>query len=448
MIHTAKQLKDKVKNMSGGNSEVAQALIRTYFMERFLERVSVSEYRNNFILKGGMLVASIVGVDMRATMDIDTTVKALPLNEKDARAIIERIGELQLEDGVNFKITSVKEIMEEFDYPGIRMMIEANLERMRQPFKIDISTDDAITPGAVEYKYKLMFEDRSISVLSYNLETLLAEKMQTILARGLANTRMRDFYDVYEIMNSKADQISFDVLKKAFAATCMKRETSFGEEKVRETLDKIKDDSGLEEMWNRFKRVNYFVDDLSWGEVSETIVDNIEKISFFSDQVSRISDEKGIKIKDREYAEEMLRQIGYFPLMGGYKHLFRISNTKKYKAGTSFEEIVSLYKFDAELRELFFKYLLQIERQMRSLMSYYFTEMYGAEQKQYLDANNYNNTKRNHATIVKLIATLKRATTTTDYTYINYYRKTYGEIPLWVLANVLTFGNLSKMFRV
>ena len=97
---------------------------------------------------------------------------------------------------------------------------------------------------------------------------------------------------------------------------------------------------------------------------------------------------------------------------------------------------------------MFFKYLLQIERQMRSLMSYYFTEMYGAEQKQYLDANNYNNTKRNHATIVKLIATLKRATTTTDYTYINYYRKTYGEIPLWVLANVLTFGNLSKMFRV
>ena len=173
-----------------------------------------------------------------------------------------------------------------------------------------------------------------------------------------------------------------------------------------------------------------------------------KKFSSFSDQVSWISDEKGIKIKDREYAEEMLRQIGYFPLMGEYKHLFRISNTKKYKAGTSFEEIVSLYKFDAELRELFFKYLLQIERQMRSLMSYYFTEMYGAEQKQYLDANNYNNTKRNHATIVKLIATLKRATTTTDYTYINYYRKTYGEIPLWVLANVLTFGNLSKMFRV
>ncbi len=157
MIHTAKQLKDKVKNMSGGNSEVAQALIRTYFMERFLERVSVSEYRNNFILKGGMLVASIVGVDMRATMDIDTTVKALPLNEKDARAIIERIGEgLQLEDGVTFKITSVKEIMEEFDYPGIRMMIEANLERMRQPFKIQKISDFCSSLHNLNFKTNLL----------------------------------------------------------------------------------------------------------------------------------------------------------------------------------------------------------------------------------------------------------------------------------------------------
>ena len=221
MIHTAKQLKDKVKNLSDGRSEVAQSLIRYYFMERFLERVSVSEHRNNFILKGGMLVASIIGVDMRATMDIDTTVKELSLNEQDFRKIIEKICAIQIEDGVTFKITSVKKIMEEFDYPGIRMMIEANLDRLRQPFKIDISTDDVITPDAIEFKYKLMFEDRTISVLSYNLETLLAEKMQTILARGLANTRMRDFYGIYEIMNSKAEEVNLDVLKYAFEATCV-----------------------------------------------------------------------------------------------------------------------------------------------------------------------------------------------------------------------------------
>lgn len=268
MIHTAKQLKDKVKNISGGNSEVAQALIRNYFMERFLERVSLSEYRNNFILKGGMLVASIVGVDMRATMDIDTTVKALSLKEQDARAIIEKICAVHVEDGVTFKITSVKKIMEEFDYPGIRMMIEANLERLRQPFKIDMSTDDAITPRAIDYEYKLLFEDRTISVLSYNLETLLAEKMQTILSRGLANTRMRDFYDVYEIMSSKAEQVDMNVLKKAFESTCVKRETAFSEEEVNIILDKIKVDSGLEEMWNRYRSVNYFVNELEWYEIS------------------------------------------------------------------------------------------------------------------------------------------------------------------------------------
>lgn len=171
------------------------------------------------------------------------------------------------------------------------------------------------------------------------------------------------------------------------------------------------------------------------------------KFFSFNEQVSLII-EKGIEIKDKDYAKEMLQQIGYFPLIGGYKHLFKIPTTNKYKAGTTIEEIISLYKFDKELRELFFKYLLQIERHMRSLMSYYFTQYFGIAQNQYLDIKNYNDTKRNHATIVKLISTLKRATTTTDYTYINYYRKTYGNIPLWVSINILTFGNISKMFQV
>lgn len=171
------------------------------------------------------------------------------------------------------------------------------------------------------------------------------------------------------------------------------------------------------------------------------------KFFSFNEQVSLII-EKGIEIKDKDYAKEMLQQIGYFPLIGGYKHLFKIPTTNKYKAGTTIEEIISLYKFDKELRKLFFKYLLQIERHMRSLISYYFTQYYGTVQKQYLDIKNYNDTKRNHATIVKLISTLKRATTTTDYTYINYYRKTYGNIPLWVSINILTFGNISKMFQV
>lgn len=267
MIHTSKQLKDKVRNISKGNNDVAKALIRTFMMERFLERVSLSKYRNNFILKGGMLVASIVGVDMRATMDIDTTVKSLPLNENDAEIIISEICAIHLEDGVTFSITSVTNIMTDFEYPGIRMMLEATLDRMRQSIKLDISTDDVITPSAVEYEYKLMLEDRTISLLTYNTETLLAEKIQTIFARGIANTRMRDFYDVYGIVKLNAEKIDRDVLMEAFHATCEKRETIFTKTEITDTLAKIKENEAMAQMWEQFRKKNFFVGDLQWDEV-------------------------------------------------------------------------------------------------------------------------------------------------------------------------------------
>ena len=171
-----------------------------------------------------------------------------------------------------------------------------------------------------------------------------------------------------------------------------------------------------------------------------------KEFSSFDRQIEIICEK--IAIRDKDEAKEALKKIGYFQLMGGYKSLFRIPGTKKYKEGTSFEEIVSLYEFDVELRELFFRYLLQVERNLRSLMSYYFTETYGAAQKEYLNPQNYDLTKKNKYTVERLIATLERAANTQDNAYINYYREQYGDIPLWVLSNVLTFGNLSKMFRV
>lgn len=272
MIHTSKQLKDKVRNISKGDNNVAKTLIRNFMMERFLERVSLSDYSNNFILKGGMLVASIVGVDMRATMDIDTTVKALPLNEEDAQRIISEICAIPVEDGVSFKITSVTSIMTDFEYPGIRMMLEATLDRMRQAIKLDISTDDVITPAAVEYEYKLMFEDRTISLLTYNKETLLAEKVQTILARGIANTRLRDFYDVHGVMKIYTDEVDKQVLLDAFLATCKKRETVFTKEDMAETLAQIEENLGMAQMWEQFRKKNYFVGELEWEIVLRDVV--------------------------------------------------------------------------------------------------------------------------------------------------------------------------------
>lgn len=271
MIHTSKQLKDKVRNISDGNNNKAATLLRNFMMERFLERVSLSSYRNNFILKGGMLVASIIGVNMRATMDIDTTVKSLPLNEEVAREIIMEICDISLEDNVSFQIKSIRTIMEEFEYPGIRVMLEATLDRMRQPLKIDISTDDVITPQAINYDYKLMFEDRRISVLTYNVETLLAEKMQTILKRGIANTRLRDFYDVYSILNYNSESVNQTTLQKAFIATCQKRKTVFTEDDIKEILYLISEDVHMENLWIQFKSNNFYVGELKWGDVIDYV---------------------------------------------------------------------------------------------------------------------------------------------------------------------------------
>ena len=173
MIHTSKQLKDKVRNLSNGDNDIAKALIRTFMMERFLERVSLSKYRDNFILKGGMLVASIVGTDLRATMDIDSTVKALPLNINEIEKIVDEVTAVSVEDGVNFQMKSITTIMEEFEYPGVRIMLEATLDRMRQSMKLDLSTGDVIAPSAVRYEYKLMFESRTIPLLAYNVETYI-----------------------------------------------------------------------------------------------------------------------------------------------------------------------------------------------------------------------------------------------------------------------------------
>lgn len=225
MIHSATQLKDKIRNMSGGNSTKAQTLIRNYMMERFLERCAVSKYKNHFILKGGMFVASYVGLDTRATMDIDTTVQSLPLTIDSATKIIQEIIDVSLDDGVTFTITSAKEIMEEHEYPGLRFMLDGFLDRMKQPIKIDISTGDAITPAAIEYAYPLMFEDRYIEILAYNIETVLAEKIETILSRAEANTRMRDFYDIYVLLAEKHNEIKESILVTAFSATCRKRST-------------------------------------------------------------------------------------------------------------------------------------------------------------------------------------------------------------------------------
>ena len=269
MIRTATQLKAKIRNLSGGDNDRARVLIRNFVMERFLERVALSPYRNNFILKGGMLVAAVVGLETRATMDIDTTVKSLPLTMENVRRVVEDVIQTDVPDSVSFTITKVSDIMEGHDYPGIRFMLEASLDKMKQVIKVDISTGDIITPGAVEYSYKLMFEERSISIWTYNLETLLGEKLETIMARETANTRMRDFYDIHILMSQKT--VDYKLLKSAFLATSEKRATTALVSRFDAILEAVRTDKAMQSQWEKYRKENFFVGDLTWEDVNQSV---------------------------------------------------------------------------------------------------------------------------------------------------------------------------------
>lgn len=274
MIHTSRQLKALIRNKSHGDNAKATTLIRNFVMERLLERISLSEYSDKLILKGGMLIASMVGLDNRATMDMDTTVRNYNLSPEAAENMIADIIAIPLDDGIQFVIKSVGSIMDEAEYPGIRLKLEATLDTMKTPLKIDISTDDVITPKEIDYEYKLMFEKRTIPVLAYNLETILAEKMETILSRGTLNTRMRDYYDLMILTVVKSEELNYADLRKAFEATSKKRNSYGLLADSGHILRQIKSDSELMGQWKTYQQKYDYAADYDWDD----IIKNVEQL--------------------------------------------------------------------------------------------------------------------------------------------------------------------------
>lgn len=281
MITTARQLKDLIRNMSKKKSADAQILMRNYMMERFLERISLSEYKNQFILKGGMLVAAMVGLDARATMDLDATIKGTNVSVEDVEMIISQIISIPLDDGVSFRVKRISEIMEEADYPGVRVSMETKFDGVITPLKIDISTGDIITPREIKYKFNLMLENRTIEVWAYNLETVLAEKLETVISRNVTNTRMRDFYDIYILQKLYGEQLSKDVLRDALVATAKKRETleQIETEDIDEVFDEIQSSSVMENLWKVYQRNYSYSADIPWHTIMKSIRTLYEIIS-------------------------------------------------------------------------------------------------------------------------------------------------------------------------
>ena len=269
MIHSSKQLKDLIRNLSKEVGIEAHVLIRKYMMERFLERVSSSKYNGSFILKGGMLVAAFVGVEARATMDIDTTIKGIPVTIVDMERTITEISNIDLDDNVKFRIKKVSEIMDEEEYSGIRFSMDAVLDGAVIPLKIDISTGDVITPREIAYSYKLMFEDRTIPIMTYPIETVLAEKLETVISRSITNTRMRDFYDIHILL--KSQNINADILALALERTAKKRGNFSLLENAESVLKIVKSDEDMKRLWNIYQKKFKYAGEYTWDEVIHSV---------------------------------------------------------------------------------------------------------------------------------------------------------------------------------
>ena len=269
MIHSSKQLKDLIRNLSKEVGIEAHVLIRKYMMERFLERVSSSKYNGSFILKGGMLVAAFVGVEARATMDIDTTIKGIPVTMVDMERTITEISNIDLDDNVKFRIKKVSEIMDEAEYSGMRFSMDAVLDGAVIPLKIDISTGDVITPREIAYSYKLMFEDRTIPIMTYPIETVLAEKLETVISRSITNTRMRDFYDIHILL--KSQNINADILALALERTAKKRGNFSLLENAESVLNIVKSDEDMKRLWNIYQKKFKYAGKYTWDEVIHSV---------------------------------------------------------------------------------------------------------------------------------------------------------------------------------
>lgn len=250
----------------------AQLVMQNFMLERLLERISVSKYHRNFILKGGFLIAAMVGLDTRATMDMDATIKGWPVNEESIKKMFLDICKIDLHDDITFEFKKIGEIREGDEYTGYRVSLSANYPPMAVPLKLDITTGDKITPREIEYRFKLLLEEREISVLAYNLETIMAEKLETVISRGDQNTRPRDYYDVYILAKLQYKNIETEYLKAALDVTSKKRGSSEILKDYKNIIDVVRNSNVMIKQWKTYQKDFEYATDISFDEVCDVVV--------------------------------------------------------------------------------------------------------------------------------------------------------------------------------
>ena len=276
----AMQLKAIIRNRAKAEGVPSQLVMQNYLIERLLERISLSPWRDYIIVKGGMLISSLVGVDKRSTKDLDTTVRGFPLTHENAERAFREIAAVEVDDDFTFEFVRTEDIRETDDYPGIRVHLLANYEKMASPVTVDVTTGDKITPEAIEYSYPLLFDDRSIAIMSYPLATTLAEKLETVISRSVANTRPRDYYDLRMLWLARGAEVDPEVLGDALTATAEKRGTLAAMGNYRDVMMQVVSDAGMLDQWAAYARRYPYVGDMTLHEACGTVVAIMEAIGW------------------------------------------------------------------------------------------------------------------------------------------------------------------------
>ena len=272
------QLKAYIKKKATEKHISAQLAMQNYMLERLLERISLSKYKNDFIIKGGFLVSAIVGLDTRTTMDLDTTIKGLTLSRESILSIFKYICAVKIEDDVEFEILGVVDIRETDDYPGIRVSLKANYAPISVPLTVDVTTRDMITPSEIKYAFPMLFDDRMISIFAYNLETILAEKLETVLSRNIANTRSRDYYDIHILYALHGEECDTVTLRAALERTMKKRGSDELLLEYPKILHDIRNSDILRKQWNKYRIEYDYAKDISFDDTCNTIFMIMQKI--------------------------------------------------------------------------------------------------------------------------------------------------------------------------
>lgn len=272
MKRNVMSLKAVINNIAKENKVSAQSVLQTYMLERLLERISMSKYKDNFILKGGMLISAMLGIDSRTTMDMDTTIKGVALTEENIFSIMKEICKMNIDDDVTFEVQKIELIREDDDYGGYRVTFKANyMEKMPVIMKIDITTGDKITYKEIKYSFELMLENRKIQVWAYNIETIIAEKFESIIKRGVLGTRVRDYYDLYMLFNTQRKNIENTILKEAIYSTAEHRNSVEIIKEWKKTVSILEESEIMKKQWEKYQKDNFYAEDIKYEDLIESI---------------------------------------------------------------------------------------------------------------------------------------------------------------------------------